>query len=35
MAGSVGTMVYRGAPEKDGVSLYRLGTQDKAKSLVY
>jgi hypothetical protein len=33
--GSVGTMVYRVAPEKDGATLYKLGTWDKAKSPVY
>jgi hypothetical protein len=31
----VGTMVYRVAPEKDGATLYKLGTRDKAKSPVY
>jgi hypothetical protein len=33
-AGSVGTMVYRGALEEDGAALYKSRTQDKAKSLV-
>jgi hypothetical protein len=31
---SVGTMVYRGVPEKVGASLYGSKTRDKAKSLV-
>jgi hypothetical protein len=30
----VGTVAYMGAPEEDGAALYRLGTRDKAKSLV-
>jgi hypothetical protein len=32
---SAGPTSYRGAPEKDGATLYRSGTWDKAKSLVY
>jgi hypothetical protein len=27
-----GTIVYRGAPEKDSAALYKSETQDKAKS---
>jgi hypothetical protein len=34
-SGSVGTMVYRGALEEDGASLYISGTRDKAKSPVW
>jgi hypothetical protein len=34
LAESVGMMAYRGAPEKDGVALYRSRTRDKAKSLI-
>jgi hypothetical protein len=33
-AGSAGTMAYRGAPGEYGAALYRLGTQDRVKSLV-
>jgi hypothetical protein len=31
----VGTMTYRGVPKEVGIALYRSGTQDKAKSLVF
>jgi hypothetical protein len=34
LAGLVGTMVYRGASEEDGATLYRSGTLDKVKSPV-
>jgi hypothetical protein len=34
LARSVGTTVYRGVPEEDGVALYRSETQDKEKSSV-
>jgi hypothetical protein len=35
LAGTVGSIAYIGVPEGVGVALYRLGTRDKAKSLIY
>jgi hypothetical protein len=35
LAGSLGTTAYRGASKKDGVALYRSGTQDNTKSPNY
>jgi hypothetical protein len=33
-AGSAGTTMYMGAPEEDGIALYKSGTRDKEKALV-
>jgi hypothetical protein len=33
-AGSAGTTTYMGAPEEDGIALYRSRTRDKEKALV-